>query len=345
METVLPIVLITPETKAALEAEAERAGASGDIVGGLLFGYPLDERRRLVLGSARPRTEVGFGGKDFCLDQSRTSQQLGVAQKLASQAHYCGVWYIHRTPTGELTDTEWVQAQGVLEDPDYRFQDVVCLVICLYAGKLSTYALHFNRDHSVRGQLPVATVLRLTTETPSASAQPSQPQPVEQPAASEQWYKSPDVVKRLEAEHKWLTQKYRVESAVARSGNVVFRLMPQDDNQDMVFYMACEPGFPEKAPSAFLVIRGDRYPLLSPALSEWTVDKWLYEVADNLVEWQVALLDQQVAAAQEALEQGDHKKASDLLAMVLLINPRKTGVARLLAQAEALQISQQMGEQ
>ena len=70
-ETVLPIVLISPESKAGLETEAERAGSSGDIVGGLLFGYPLDERRRLVVASVKPRPEVRFGEREFCLDQSR----------------------------------------------------------------------------------------------------------------------------------------------------------------------------------------------------------------------------------------------------------------------------------
>ena len=64
-ETILPIVLISPETKAALETEAERASATGDIVGGLLFGYPLDERRRLVVASVKPRPEVRFGEREF----------------------------------------------------------------------------------------------------------------------------------------------------------------------------------------------------------------------------------------------------------------------------------------
>jgi hypothetical protein len=71
-------------------------------------------------------------------------------------------------------------------------------------------------------------------------------------------------------------------------------------------------------------------------LSEWSADKTLVGVADDLVEWQVRLLDQQVAAAKEALDRGDCKKASDLLAMALLINPRKPGAARLLAQAESM---------
>jgi hypothetical protein len=60
------------------------------------------------------------------------------------------------------------------------------------------------------------------------------------------------------------------------------------------------------------------------------------DVADDLVRWQVALLDQQVEAARGALDAGDPHKASDLLAMVLLIDPRKAGVARLLAQAESM---------
>jgi Arc/MetJ-type ribon-helix-helix transcriptional regulator len=130
-------------------------------------------------------------------------------------------------------------------------------------------------------------------------------------------------------------RRYRVESSVVPDGQVVFRLMPRDEHKDVVFYLACGPGFPDKAPVAFLVVRGDRYPLLSPALDEWTADKWLYEVGDDLVKWQVKLLDQQVAAAEEAIEQGNYKDASDRLAMVLLINPRMPGAARLLARAES----------
>ena len=117
MPTDTPTILITPEAKAALEAEAERDGISGDLSGGLLFGHPLDERRRLVINSVRPRPETGFGRKDFCLDQSRTSQQLKRAQKLAPEASYCGVWYLHRTPDQELTDAEWIQAQECWKIP------------------------------------------------------------------------------------------------------------------------------------------------------------------------------------------------------------------------------------
>lgn len=61
----------------------------------------------------------------------------------------------------------------------------------------------------------------------------------------------------------------------------------------------------------------------------------MVEVANDLVEWQVCLLDQQIVAAEEALNRGDYQEASDLLAVVLLINPRKPRVARLLARAQA----------
>ena len=106
MNAEIPILMILPQVKAALEAEVERSSASASLVGGLLFGYPLDERRRLVVDWVRPRPEVRFGDKDFNLDQSRTSQQLDRARKLASAAHYCGVWYVHRTPDKALTDEE-----------------------------------------------------------------------------------------------------------------------------------------------------------------------------------------------------------------------------------------------
>jgi len=336
MATEPPIVLITPEAKATLEAEAERTGIRGDLIGGLLFGYPLDEHRRLVVDSVRPRPEVGFGQKDFCLDQSRTSQQLKEAQKLTPEAHYYGVWYVHRTPNQELTDEEWVQAKSVLEDPDFRFKDLVCLVICLYVGELNVYASYFSLYHSTRGQMPEPTLLRLTTESPLIPAQPSPPPPSVPPPDPTDWYKSPDVAERLREEHARLVQKYRVESAVAPDGKVIFRLMPKHEHEDMVFYMACGPGFPDKAPIAFLSVRGDRYPLLSPGLSEWSVGQRLVKVADDLVEWQVRLLDQQMVMAEEPLNRGDYQEASDLLAMVLLIDPRKPGAARLLARAQSL---------
>ncbi len=334
-DTSIPIILITPKAQAALEAEAERAGISGDLAGGLIFGHPLDERRRLVVSSVRPRPETGFGRKDFCLDQSRTSQQLEQVRKLAPEASYCGVWYLHRTPDQELTDAEWVQTQRVLEDPDFRFKDLVCLVVCLYFGELKTHALSFNLNHSARGQLPEPTLLQVTTDalpTPTRARPESPPTPSPDPT---DWYKSPDVARRLELERKRLAQKYRVEPAVAPGGKVMFRLMPKNEHEDMVFYVTCEPGFPDKAPVAFLSVRGDRYPLVSPSLNEWSAEQWLVEVADDLVEWQVHLLDQQIVAAEEALNRGDYQEASDLLAMVMLIDPCKPRAARLLARAQA----------
>lgn len=331
MSTELPIVLITPEAKATLESEAERAGFVGDVVGGLLFGYPLDDRRRLVIGSIKPSRETHFGEKEFSLRRSRTSRQLDEARELSKEAHYCGVWFVHHTPTGELSDDEWTQAQSILEDPDYRFEDLVCLVICLYAGKLNMYALSFNLNHSARGQLPAPTVLKLTTD--EAPQRPAAARDAV-PSKGTKWYKDPQAGRRLQLEHDRLAQRYRVESALLPDGRVVFRLMPKGEHEDMVFYLACHPGFPNQAPTAFLSIRGDRYPLLSPGLSEWSPDRWLVEVADDLIEWQVGLLDQQMTAAEEALERGAFKEASDLLAMILLIDPRKPGAARLLAQAQ-----------
>ncbi|MFL7794903.1 MAG: hypothetical protein AB8I69_22360, partial [Anaerolineae bacterium] len=171
---------------------------------------------------------------------------------------------------------------------------------------------------------------------PEPQIQPAQAYSTSPPPDPKNWYKDAETAKRFEMEHKWLTQKYRVESSVTPDGKVIFRLMPQDEYRDMVFYLACGPGFPKEAPVAFLVVRGDRYPLLSPALNEWTEDNWLYEMANDLVKWQIKLLDQQVAAAEAAINRGDCKAASDRLAMVLLINPRMPGVARLLARAESM---------
>jgi len=325
-------ILITPQAKSALEAKAEKASSSGDITGGLLFGCPVDDHQRLVVSSARPRPEVNFGQKDFCLDQSRTSQQLAQARNLHPDAHYCGVWYVHRAPNPELTDEEWVQVQGVLEDPDYRFKDLICLVICLYFGKLNTYAFSFNLYQSARGQLPTPAQLQLTTDLPSAQTQ-SQPVP---PPAPADWYKSPAVARRLELERERLTQRYHVEPAVTPDGRVAFRLAPKTGYEDMRFYITCGPGFPDQAPEAFMSLEGDRYPLFSPTMNEWSAKQWLVKVADDLIRWQAQLLGQQVEAAEEALKRGDYQKASDLLVTVLLIDPRKPRAARLLVKARAM---------
>jgi hypothetical protein len=100
------MVLITPDAKAALETEVQRSGIASELTGGLLFGYPLDDLHRLVVSSVRLSDEVGFGQRDFSLDQTRTSRQLKHAQSLTPEAEYCGVWYIHRTLYQELTAEE-----------------------------------------------------------------------------------------------------------------------------------------------------------------------------------------------------------------------------------------------
>jgi len=338
MSTEPPIVLITPEAKTGLEAEVERTGVSSDLVGGLLFGHPLDERRRLVVSFVRPSPEVGFGQKDFSLDQSRTSQQLDHARKLSPEAHYCGVWYLHRTPDRELSDEEWVQAQSVLEDPDYRFQDLVCLVLCFYFGELTFHASSFTKYQAARGQLPEPTQLQLTTDSPPISTRPDPAHPPTSPQpTSTGWYKLPAVVERLRLEYERLAQKYHTEATVAPGENeeVTFRLTPREKLGKLTFYLACERGFPDKAPTAFLLAGGKKHPLFSPGMANWSAQQWLVEVADGLVEWLAWSLDQYVATAEEALNREDYQEADDLLTMVLSIEPRTPRAARLLARAQA----------
>jgi len=212
MSTDTPIVLITPDAKAALEAEVKRSGIIGGLTGGLLFGYPLDERHRLVVSSVRLSQDVGFGQRDFALDQTRTSRQLKHAQSLGPEATYCGVWYIHRTPYQELTVEEWTQTQNVLEDPDFRFKDLVCLVLCFYQGELKIYASSFNRHHSARGQPPAPTQLQPMTDSLLIRADLTPP-PTLSPAPTN-WFDSPDVAARLRLEHERLAQKYHVEPAL-----------------------------------------------------------------------------------------------------------------------------------
>jgi hypothetical protein len=325
-----PIVLITPDAKAALETEVERTGVSTDLVGGLLFGYPLDAHRRLVVDSVRPRPEVGFGRKGFSIDQSRTSQRLAEIRQLAPKADYCGVWYLHRTPEPELTDDEWVQAQSVLEDPDFRLQDLVCLVICFYFGELTLHAMSFNRYQSARGQLPEPTELQVLTDSDArAEAAPAtRPSPTE-------WFKSPEVAERLGQERKQLAQAYHVEPTVAPDGQVIFCLRPKSEWGKLTFYLACGPGFPAEAPAAFLVAGGKQYPLVSTVLGDWTAGQQLVNVADDLIKWLSWSLEQYVTTAEEALNQGDHQEAADLLTAVLSIDPRTPRAARLLARAQA----------
>jgi hypothetical protein len=333
MSTDSPMVLITPDAKAALETEVQRSGIAGELTGGLLFGYPLDDLHRLVVSSVRLSDEVGFGQRDFSLDQTRTSRQLKHAQSLAPEANYCGVWYIHRTLYQELTAEEWTQTQNLLEDPDFRFEDLVCLVLCFYQGELDFHASSFNRHHSARGQSPTPTPLQLTADSlPTQADVARAPAPGPVPTS---WYDSPDVSSRLRMEHERLAQKYHVQPALMPDGQMIFGLTPKGKHTKLVFYLACGPGFPDKAPWAFLLAGDSRHPLSSPGLVNWSARGRLVEVADELVEWLAWSLDQYVAAAEEALSRGDYQEAADLLSVVLAIDPRTPRAARLLARAQA----------
>jgi hypothetical protein len=330
----IPIVLITPEAKAALEAEVKRSGIISKLTGGLLFGYPLDERHRLLVSSVRLSDDVGFGQRDFALNQTRTSQQLKHARNLAPEATYCGVWYIHHTPNQELTAEEWTQTQTLLEDPDFRFKDLVCLVLCLYSAELNIYALSFNHYHSARGQPPTPTQFQLTTD--SLPTQADAARPPAPPSDSTPWYDSPDIAARLRLEYERLAQKYHVEPVLMSDGQMIFRLTPKGHYEKLAFYLACKPGFPRKAPWAFLLAGDRRHSLLSPGLANWSARQWLVEMADELVKWLAWSLDQHVATAEEAMSRGDYREAADLLTMVLSTDPRTPRAAHLLARVQAL---------
>jgi len=333
MPTDTPIVLITSDAKAALEAEVKRGGIAGELTGGLLFGYPSDERHRLVVSSVRLSDEVGFGQRDFALNQTRTSRQLKHARSLTPEATYCGVWYIHRTPNEDLTNKEWLQAQSLLEDPDFRFKDLVCLVLCFYQAELKIYASSFNQYQSACGQSPTPIQLQLTTDSlPTQADVTTPPAP---PPTPINWYQSPDVAARLRLEHERLAQKYHIEPALMPDGQMIFQLTPKGKHEKLVFHLACGPGFPDKAPRAFLLAGDRRHPLSSPGLVNWSEEQWLVEMADELVSWLAWSLDQYVAAAEEALSRGDYQEAIDLLSAVLAIDPRTPRAARLLARAQA----------
>jgi len=328
----IPTVLILPEAKAALDAEVDRTGVLGDLVGGLIFGYPLNEQQRLVVSSTRLTSDVGFGRRDFSLDQTRTSRQLDRARGLDPQANYCGVWYIHRTPNQELIDDEWVQMQTLLEDPDFPFADLVCLVLCFYGGELNLHASCFSRHHSARGQAPAPTTLQVTTDqrsTPEPAAGPS-PQP---PVAN--WYNEPNVATRLNREHQQLVQRYSVEPALSPQGQIFYRLSPRQKYERLSFYLVAGSGFPEKAPHVFLLIGGKPYRISTPSLGNWTAQTQLTDVADELVEWLAFSVDEYMVEAKTALDRGDHASAQDLLTVVLAIDPRAPGAARMLARAQA----------
>lgn len=329
-----PIVLISPEARAALEAEVNRGGATGGLTGGLLFGHPLNGRQRLVVSSVRLSADVGFGDRSFSLDQTRTSRQLAHARSLDPQATYCGVWYLHRAPNRELNGDEWVQTQSLLEDPDFRFDDLVCLVLCFYHAELKIYASSFNRHHSARGQAPAPTELQLTTDWLETPTTAGAPRPAARPSPAD-WFKSPRVAARLNQEHQRLAEKYRVEPALAPNGQMFFRLSPRFKYEKMSFYLASGPGFPDRAPHIFLLVGGKPCRITCPGLTNWSAEKWLVDLADELVEWLAFSLDEYLDKGEKALSRGEHQEAVDLLSLVLAIEPRLSRAARLLARAQA----------
>lgn len=332
MSQEIPIVLISPEARAALAAEVDRSGASRGLCGGLLFGYPLEGGQRLVVSSVRLKAEVGFGRRDFSLDQTRTSRPLEHAQKLDPKATYCGVWYLHRNPNRELTDEEWVQAQAMIEDPDFSFEDLVCLVLCFYGGELKIYASFFDRHRSARGQAPAPTELHLTTDWLSTTDSATRPSPAAPPS---DWYKSPDVVARLRQERQRLTEGYEVEAALTPKGEMFFRLSPKRKYEKLAFYLAIGHGYPDKAPHVFLLVGGKPYRISTPSLGSWSNNKRLVALADELVEWMVFSIDQFMREAKEALARAHYHEAADFLTVALAIEPRIPGGARLLARAQA----------
>jgi len=137
-------------------------------------------------------------------------------------------------------------------------------------------------------------------------------------------------------EHELLAQKYQVEPTLMPNGQMIFRLTPKGDHEKLVFYLACGPGFPEKAPWAFLLAGARQHPLSSPGLVNWSAKQWLVEMADELVKWLAWSLDQHVATAEEAMSRGDYREAADLLTMVLSTDPRTPRAAHLLARVQAL---------
>jgi hypothetical protein len=327
-----PVFLISPEARANLAAEVDRGGGVNELVGGLLFGYPIGEDERLIVDSLRLSPDVGFGRRDFSLDQTRTSRQLERAQSLDPKATYCGLWYLHRTPNRELADAEWVQAQTLLEDPDFSFEDLVCLVLCFYGGELTIYPLSFTRYHSARGQAPDPTSLRLTTDWHEKPVAVSRTVP---DAASTAWYRATDVAARLTEERARLTEGYRVESSVASDEQMFFRLSPKHKHEKLAFYLAIQRGFPQKAPHVFLLVAGKPYRISTPRLGSWSAETGLVDVADELVKWLAFSVDDYIKRAKEALGREAFREASDLLTLVLAIDPRTPGAARLLAQAQA----------
>jgi hypothetical protein len=84
------------------------------------------------------------------------------------------------------------------------------------------------------------------------------------------------------------------------------------------------------------MVGGKPQRIVSPGLVNWSPDKWLAQLADELVEWLAFSLDEYLVKGEEALERGDHRQATDLLTLVLAIEPQTPGAARLLARAQTL---------
>jgi hypothetical protein len=219
----------------------------------------------------------------------------------------------------------------LLEDPDFRFDDLVCLVLCFYGAELKFYAASFNRIHSARGQAPVPTQMRLSVDR-SGETENAAPATI---SPREAWYKAPDVVARLNEERELLTALYEVEAALAPNEQMIFRLKPREKYEKLVFYLVCGPGFPKEAPRAFLPAGDKPYPVASPGLGNWSQEQRLTEVADELLGWMAFSVDDYLEAGRQALKQGDYQRAEDLLTVVLVIEPRTPGAPRLLAKAQA----------
>lgn len=274
------VVSISPETESGLELEARRSAGDG-IAGGLLFGYPVCECYRRVVGYARLRPEV-LTSDGFSLDRSHTAQHLESARQSDPQAQYCGIWTIHHTPEQELTEEEWVRARSVLEDPGYRFDDLVCLVVCSYAGELQYHTWVLTREHSATGRPPEpASLLQVSAWTGRSFPSPATPAST----APAEWYKSPDMARRLYMESLQLAQRYRVKmTADASAQEVVFHLTPGNEQGGQSLCVACGPDFPRTGPVVFVTDedeeRGRRL-LYVPGSGDWLASYRLVDVTEH----------------------------------------------------------------
>jgi hypothetical protein len=160
--------------------------------------------------------------------------------------------------------------------------------------------------------------------------------PSDQPsAAPSRWYDAPAIAARLAQERERLGVNYQLEQGVAQSGQVFFRLWPRRRYEKLSFYLGVEEGFPSKAPAVFLLVAGKPYRISAPSLGSWSGERRLAELADDVVQWLVFGLEDYFDAAKQALNRGAHAEAADLLTVVLAVEPRTPGAARLLAKAQA----------